>query len=229
MVQLRAAAARDFAAGGVTTPISQLRSSLTLARLEYDTRDQHTAAEADRFRVLDEPTRAGYQRFLASVFAFEYAIECKLVYVMGLSARFVATSLRTGLLGQDLLALGDHGPVLSIFARPVERPRFRDVLEALGWIYVMQRNMLHHGALYLALAPRLRPTLQTASRYLTCHVSDVYLRWHELGAQLDAAATTAERANEIVEAARYAFERQHAWFVETRTAPTIEVARSRRV
>jgi heme oxygenase len=217
VVQLRASAADVFAAGGVTMPIRQPRSSLTLARLEYETRDHHTAAAADRFRVLDEPTPAGYQRFLASVLAFEYAVECKLVYVMDLPMRFVAASLRSGLLGQDLLALGDYGPVLSIFARPVERPRFRDALEALGWIYVMQRNTLHNGALYLALAPRLRPTLQAASRYLTCHANDVYSRWHELGAHLDAAATTTQGANEIVEAARCAFERQHAWFVETRT------------
>jgi heme oxygenase len=213
----------------VTAAVPQPRSSLTLARLEYETRAHHPAAEADRFRVLDDPTPLAYQRFLASVFQFEYAIECKLVYVAELPLRFVSTCLRTGLLGKDLLALGDYAPVLSIFARPVERARFRNVFEALGWMYVMHRNMLHDGALYRALVPRLRPTLQTASRYLTAHVNDAYSRWHDLGALLDAAATTAERANEIAEAACCAFERQHAWFDEVRTAPTVEVMPSRRV
>jgi heme oxygenase len=216
--------ANAFVAGHLTVSIAHARSSRMLTRLEHETCDHHAAAEADRLGIADEPTPASYGRFLAAAFQLELAIESQLVYVAGLSLRFIAASLRTGLLGQDLLALGRHHGQVMATGRAFERACFRDVLEALGWMYVVQRNTLHHGALYRALEPQLHPTLQLASRYLTAHVNPTCSFWHELGTQLDAAATTAHRADEIVAAARCAFERQHAWFVDARAAPRLEVA-----
>lgn len=208
----------------MTAPGPKPRSSWMLARLDYETRDLHAAADADRFSVLDDPTLAGYRRFLATIYHFEYAVEAKLVLDPDLPIRYVVENLRSGLLGEDLLALGSDRAVMSIFARPIDRPRFRDGLHASGWMYVLWRNTLHHVALYRALAPRLRGPLQLASRYLTAGANDVYGRWHRLGAHLDAMAVTPERANLVVAAAREAFERQHAWFVEARRPRSIEVA-----
>ena len=190
------------------------RTSWMLARLDRETGDLHAAAEADRFSVLDEPTLAGYRRFLATIYRFEYAVEAKLVSVEELPVRWLAENLRTALLGKDLLALGDDTTMRNILARPLDRPRFRDGLHAFGWVYVLQRNTLHHGDVFRALAPRLRGALQLASRYLTAGSNNIYGRWYELGARLDAAASTPEHAKTIVAAAREAFERQHAAFVE---------------
>src|SRR6185312_15826007 len=92
-------------------PDLQLGSSRMLTRLEHETRDHHEAAAADRFSIVGDPTPESYYRFLASVYQFEYAIESQVVYVAELSLRFVAASLRTGLLGQDLLALRQRGHV----------------------------------------------------------------------------------------------------------------------
>lgn len=190
------------------------RASWMLARLDRETGDLHAAAEADRFSVLDEPTLAGYRRFLATIYRFEYAVEAKLVSIEELPVRWLAENLRSGLLCKDLLALGDDSTVRSVHARGADRPRFRDGLHAFGWVYALQRNTLQHGDLFRALAPRLRGALQLASRYLTAGSNNIYGRWYELGARLDAAASTHERASTIVAAAREAFERQHACFVE---------------
>lgn len=191
-----------------------------LARLEHDTREHHAAAEDDRFSVLDDATVAGYRRFLATIYHFEYAVESQLVVAEDLPIRFVLANLRTGALGDDLLALGSESSVTNMFARRIDRPRFRDALEGFGWMYVVQRNTLQNGALLRALAPHLRGRMQIASRYLTANANNVHGLWHELGARLDVAAATPERGTQIVDAARRAFERQHAWFVEARAHAT---------
>ena len=188
--------------------------SWMLARLERDTAAHHAAAEADLFQILDEPTFARYRRFLAVVYQFEYAVEARIVCVEALPIRFVMSLLKSGVLYNDLLALGIDA---SAFGRKLEPPRFRDALDALGWLYVVQRNTLHHGALYRALAPHLRSPLQTAAHYLTFHTGDVHRRWRELGALLGRAASTPERAAQLVAAADAAFERQHRWYREART------------
>ena len=214
------------------TPLASRRrvptntKSSWLARLEHDTRDLHARAEADRFCVLDNATLAGYRWWLATVYHYEYAVEARLVYA-DLPLRFLADNLRSGLLGDDLHALGIDRAAMRVFAQHIERPAFRDDADALGALYVLQRNSLFDAALYRALAPRLRHVLQIASRYLTAHANSVYERWHQLGAHLDAATTTPERAAAIVEAARDAFERQHAWFVQARKPGTVEVVSAR--
>jgi len=184
-----------------------------LAALEAATAGHHADAEADLFRVLDDATGPGYRQFLSSVFHFEYPIELQLTRIDALSLRFVSPRLKTSRLGDDLLALGPPSVIDPIFAQPLEAPVFRDGNDALAWLYVLQRNTLHHSQLYRALAPRLRTTLQIASRYLTTHAGDVYKRWHELGAHLDRAATAPVPLAQIIEVAREAFRTQHAWYL----------------
>lgn len=186
-----------------------------LPRLERATAEHHAAAEADLFRVLDEPTSTSYRRFLATAYQFQYAVESRLVLVPELALRFVTTRLLSGALGSDLLALGADATVTDVFSRRLDVPRrFEGPYDALGWIYVLQRNTLHHGALFRALAPRLRGALHIASRYLTAHANDVHQRWHQLGAVLDEVATAPERADQIVDAAHEAFGYQHLWYSE---------------
>jgi heme oxygenase len=183
-----------------------------LAALETATASLHADAEADVFRVLDDATGPGYRQFLSSVFHFEYPVELQLTRVHSLPLRFVSTRLKTGRLGDDLLALGPPSVIDPLLAQPLAPPTFRDGHDALAWLYVVQRNTLHHTELYRALAPRLRTTLQTASRYLTTHASDVYKCWHELGAYLDRVAGAPEPLAQIIEVARDAFRNQHAWY-----------------
>jgi len=184
-------------------------ASWMLARLERDTAAHHAAAEADLFAVLDDPTFAGYRRFLAAVYQFEYAVEARLVCVEALPIRFVMSLLKSGALCADLHALGIDAAAHDVFARPLELPRFADGHEALGWLYVVQRNTLHHASLYRALAPRLRSPMQSAARYLTFLARNVHERWHELGGLLDRAAATPQLALRMCEAADAAFTAQH--------------------
>lgn len=183
-----------------------------LSRLEDETRVHHAAAYADRFAILDDSTLRGYRRFLSSIYHFEYAVEARLVYVHELPIRFIATRLRTGLLADDLVALGTDPGLLSIFAKPLERPELASAAVALGWIYAIQRNTLGDAALYRALIPRLRDPLLKASRYLTAYANNVHQRWHELGVNLDHFAARPELADRIIAAADEAFTLQRQWY-----------------
>ena len=187
-------------------------ASSTLARLERETREHHESAESDIYRVLDDPTPAGYRRFIATTYHFEAAVEARLIHIADLQPRFLVTRLRSDLLSADLRALGIDHAVIKIFASTIDLPRLSEVEDALGWIYVLQRNTLHQAALYRVLAPRLRASLQVASRYLTAYAGNVHERWHELGAHLDRVAITQDRVQRLVTAAHDAFSRQHRWY-----------------
>jgi heme oxygenase len=184
----------------------------TLPRLEEATRADHAQADADRFRVLDDATGDGYRRFLATVYRFEYAFERALAAVDSLSCRFVAMRMKTGQLGDDLLALGFDPAMRTILSRPVEPVRLPTAIDALGWLYVIDRNTLRHAELIRGLAPRIRCPLRSASRYLTAYGSHVYERWHELGAYLDHCVRTPAQLDLLVLAAMDAFARQRRWY-----------------
>jgi heme oxygenase len=205
----------------LAAPPPFLPRSALLARLERETNAYHSVAEADLFGILDDPTPDKFRLFLAAIFHFEQAVELRLEFVDELPPELVARSAKTSRLHDDLIALGHHPSVLQLLAHPLQLPPIDSVHEALGWIYVLQRNTLRHGALLRALAPRLRAALRLASRYLTTHAGDVYERWHELGTVLDRAVDDDAAAGQrVITAARDAFERQHLWYAATiRRAP----------
>jgi heme oxygenase len=193
-----------------TMAVARPPVSWVLGVLDRETASHHATAEADLFRVLDDVTIEGYHRFLERVFHFEYAVEVELAGA-GLPDRFLAPRLKTHRLADDLLALGRPRGIDPRVALSLDLPRLRDPVDALAWLYVLQRNTLHHLPLYRALAPRLRSPLKLASRYLTTHTADVYQRWHELGAVLDRAVTP-EQHEHVIVVARAAFRLQHIWY-----------------
>jgi heme oxygenase len=208
-------------------PIARTASRV-LDRLELETRAHHADAEADLFRILDDATPAMYHRLLATIDHFEFAVESELVRTQQLPFGFVAARMKSGRLAEDLLVLGDDPVVAALFAIPLEPVRFRDAYDALAWMYVLERNTLHHLILYRALVPRLRTTLRIAATYLTSHTTDVYARWYELGTYLDEVIDLPEKAAAIVEVASTAFKRQHAWHLEAwscSSMPRLKAAR----
>ena len=185
-----------------------------LDRLEHATRARHAVAEADLFRVLDGITVVSFVRFLAATYHFEYAVDARLVRVDELAPSFLAPRLRSGRLGDDLLALARDEHVIDILARPLAVPPFASPVDALGWLYVVERDALHHVALYRALGEPLGDLLPFASRYLTARALDGPQRWRELGAVLARFAVDDERVARVAAAAHAAFALRHDWFAQ---------------
>jgi len=179
--------------------------------LERATSPHHATAEADLFRILDDPTIVRYRRFLTSIYHFEAEVEHQLARCDGFPAAFLHGRLKTRELAADLLALDPVHYVGGVLARRFELARFGDLHDALAWLYVIERNTLHHRELFRALAPHLRGTLHNASRFLTQHATDVYQRWHELALFLERTVIASGELPRVIDAAALAFRAQHQW------------------
>jgi heme oxygenase len=154
-----------------------------------------------------------YRNFLSRVFGFEAAVETALGMTPGLDEVVdLRSRVHLRLLKSDLTALGVSGTS--------QMPRCRGVLpfqsctQALGWMYVIERNFLLHGILRRHLEMRLPAQLAIAGSYLAGNERAVGTRMRELGAVLDAVASPLWVADEVVAAAHTAFRCQHGWFAE---------------
>jgi heme oxygenase len=188
--------------------------SLAIRHLEQQTRRQHAVSDSDRLTLMTSVvTPERYRTFLSRVFGFEAAVETALSMTPGLDEVVdLRSRVHLKLLKSDLAALGVSGTL--------QLPRCRNVLpfhgcaEALGWMYVVERNFLVHGILRRHLEKRLPAPLAMAGSYLVGNERAVGMRMRELGAVLDAVALTPWAADEVVVAAHTAFRCQHSWFAE---------------
>jgi heme oxygenase len=173
---------------------SSPRSSM-LDRLDRETESFHAQAESQRMRLLADPSPTGYRRFLATMYRFRYAVERELVVRDDLPISFVYAGLESGRLGDTLISLGLDAAARMVLARPSNVPRLSDGVEALGWIYVVERSYLHERS----------------------------RRRDQLGRLLDEVAHARDAAAEIVVHAREAFERQELWYAAAEAPASVEV------
>ncbi len=197
--------------------------SLVLARLDRDTRQRHASADNDRLVLMSTTvTPELYRAFLVRVFGFEAAVETMLHMTTGLDDVVdLRSRVHVRLLKSDLAALA-----LTSVAHV---PRCRSVIpfachaDALGWMYVVERNMLLHGVLRRHLESRLPEQLATAGAYLAGNERNAGARLRELGEALDAIARPPVMADRVVAAAHAAFRSQRHWFADA-AAPRARVA-----
>ena len=188
------------------------QASNTLLRLNLETRAYHALADENWLALLREGiTRLEYTRCLASIYGFEAPLEAALAYtpnlklVIDLRGRF-----RAGLIVQDLLALGLRAGEITDLPQCLPMAPFRSPIEALGWIYVVERSTLLHDPVRRHIAGRL-PEVGVASAYLSAYGGVAGARWSELGHILDRAAPTDDMVHDLVIAAHAGFRALIAW------------------
>ncbi len=196
----------------VAPPHAPMQFSRVLVRLDDVTRVRHAAADDDRLALLLATVNVEvYRRFLTRVYGFESPVESAVQMTPGLDDVLDPRS-RTSmkLLKADLLALGVADP--SALPRSASVFPFRGPAEALGWIYVVERNAMLHGVLRRHLEQRL---CGTATAYLAGNERAVSARVRERGHALDAVAISDEIVDRIFTAAHAAFRAQRLWFADT--------------
>lgn len=184
-----------------------------LARLALETRVHHAPADADRLALLDAASPALYRTFLEAIYAFETRYERALIQTPHLEPRIIRACTRTHLLRNDLRALGATEEALAELPIPV-LPPFRSEAQALGWVYVVERNTLLHGLLRRHLWKVLPRDISRGGSYLAAHASPG-THYRALGLEIDEAA---RRTNPslVVDAAVEAFAGQRLWFARSR-------------
>lgn len=188
------------------------QASHTLLRLNLETRGFHALADEGWLALLrEDATRLDYTRWLATVYGFEAPLEAALAYTPNLKLLIdLRSRSRAGLVVQDLLALGLRAGEITDLPQCLPMAPFRSPIEALGWLYVVERSTLLHDAVRRHITSRL-PDLGTATSYLTAYTGTAGARWTELGHVLDRAAPTDDLIHDLVVAAHGGFRALIAW------------------
>jgi heme oxygenase len=180
-----------------------------LAHLAQRTRAHHLAADRDRLAIMDNPTHERYRAFLAQIYCFESPVEAACLATAGFHASLVARHSRRALLARDLAALGIQ---VGDASHTSFTTTFEGASEALGWMYVIERNALVHGLLARFLAMKLPDTMRVAGSYLTAFDGRAGEKLRELAMVLEHVAQRSTITERIVGAATEAFHCQHHWF-----------------
>lgn len=194
-------------------------SSWMLARLAHETHAQHDVIDDLILTPLVAPTRARYRHYLARMYGFEAPLGCALVTTSGLEPAFVVPRVRAGWLAHDLMALGLTPAEAAVLRQRHVVPSFASGVEALGWLYVIERTTLRHDLLRRRLARALPQEIADAGAYLGCYRTRASHAWGELGALLDRTACSVAAVAAIISAARAGLASQQAWLARTQLPP----------
>lgn len=183
-----------------------------LTRVDDYTSVAAADADAQRLSLLGEPaTLDVYRAFLARLYGFEAPAELAFQMTAGLTDVIdVRARLHTRLLRSDLAALGIVD--FTTIAR-CRIPHFHNVLEALGWMYVIERGRMLHSILHRHLQQNLPALASTAGMYLG---SERFAagRMRELGSTLDSLVRCQADVDDVLVAALSAFRAQSRWYCE---------------
>jgi heme oxygenase len=190
---------------------ARVANSGMLARLSRETAHYHQVADNARLAILGAADPARYAGFLIRIYGFEAPLEAALLMTPGLDEWFDLRGRgHLRLLRADLQSLGVGDP--NQLPRCSTISPFRHPAEALGWVYVAQRNTLLHGIIERQLRGPLSELLKIAGSYLAGQQRSNGLRLRDLGAAMDGVATSLASSDRIVAGAKAAFRAQHGWF-----------------
>jgi heme oxygenase len=186
-------------------------ASTMLNRLDVETRDQHAVADGHWLDLMASGvTRQTYRSHLMKLYGFEAAVESGLAYTPHLiTDRRERT--RSGLIVQDLLALGITPGRITALPQCTSITPFDDPAEALGWKYVIERPTQLHSAIKRNVVSRV-PDVANACAYLSSCDGIAAARWQQFGALLDEVAKRPGAAERIISSARAAFATMNDWF-----------------
>src|SRR5437762_2967352 len=123
-----------------------LQASTMLNRLDVATRSHHAEADAPWLDLMTaSPTRQHYIAHLVKTYGFEGPLEAVLAYTPQVDL-IRRDRPRSGLLAQDLLALGLRPATIAQLPQCWSIGPFADLAEALGWKYVVDRATLLHAS-----------------------------------------------------------------------------------
>ena len=187
--------------------------SSMLTRLNMETRGEHSLADAPWLDLMGlEVTRARYLGHLVAIYGYEAPIETALALTPRINMLLpLRERCRSGLIVQDLLALGMSPSSIARLPQCTVTVPFRDPAEALGWMYVVERATLLHDAVRRYLEGRL-PGGTGTYEYLSAYQGVASTRWLELGRVLDEVAAASQAADLIVAATHTAFRCLRDWF-----------------
>ncbi|HUS30209.1 MAG TPA: biliverdin-producing heme oxygenase [Kofleriaceae bacterium] len=186
--------------------------SATMRLLDEETRDLHADVDAYWLDLMASGvTKDSYRAQLIRVFGFEAPFESALAYTPHLIVPDRRDLTRSGLIAQDLLALGITPAKITALPQCPEIAPFEDPAEALGWKYVAERPTQLHSAIKRNIVSRVADSAN-ALAYLSAYDGVAAARWQQLGVLLENVAARPGAQSKLVKAAKTAFTCMGAWF-----------------
>ncbi len=182
-----------------------------LSRLETETREHHADVDSHWLDLMASGvTRDVYRDVLARIYGFEAPVESAMSRTPHLVIGDRRERTRSGLIAQDLLALGmSPGKVAALPLCPAI-VTFADPVEALSWKYVIDRPTQLHGAIKRNVVARIADSANACS-YLSACDGIAAARWQQFGLLLDDVAKRPATADRMVSAAQRAFVAIKQW------------------
>jgi heme oxygenase len=129
---------------------------------------------------------------------------------------FIRSRTKAGYLAMDLLVLGLGKHERTRLATRCTVPTFSDPLEALGWLFVVERITLQLDKIRARLLPTLEVEIEAAGSFLDAYDDAGAHEWLELGRVLDKFLLEERDLDIVLTAARTALD----CFETTATDPT---------
>lgn len=184
-----------------------------LTKLNLETREFHGPADYPWLDLLDENKRishADYAKYLIERYGFEAPLEAALAYTPHLSELIdVHSRFRAGFIAKDLIELGLTPSAVAGIQQCMIEP-FTSPEEAFGWLYVHERCTLMFEHIASQIGRRM-PDVGEAMSYLHANAGHISAAWESFARALDRVSATPEAQEEIVNAARDAFQTARHW------------------
>lgn len=179
-----------------------------LDRLQAATEQQSAKVDAGALEIVDSCTLEAFRDYLVRCYGFEAPLESACVMHASLTGHNATTRPRTRYIAQDLVELGVP-PQKLLELQPCPLQPFRDLGQALGWLYVAERNVVTNSLCHRHLAAR-DPDLAARASYLNCYGSNTAARWRAFGISLERVAAKTD-PHRIEATAVEAFDFLHRW------------------
>jgi heme oxygenase (biliverdin-IX-beta and delta-forming) len=181
-------------------------------RLNMATRRWHADVDESWLELMSPAiNRADYLAQLVRTYGFVAPFESACKYTPELDRHIeLATYSRAGLVARDILELGVTPQQVASIETCAITP-FKDVPEALGWLYVVERATLLQDGVRRHLVAHL-PEVASACSYLSAFDGRVGDHWIRFGVALDRFAAKSDLANEVIDAAHHGFQRVLDWY-----------------
>jgi len=195
--------------------------SNVLTKLNLATRQWHAHVD-DAWLGLLRPdvTQGDYLAQLVRTYGLVAPFESACMYTRGVTKLLEYRQLlRAGLIAQDILALGIPPNRVSRIPTCPAVTMFRDVGEALGWLYVIERSTLLQEGVKRHLLDTL-PHVAHACAYLSAYEGRVSDHWNAFGRMLDRAAAQLDIEDAILNSAEEAFAHTKQWLTTAASSRT---------
>jgi heme oxygenase len=192
-----------------------------LVRLANETAPHHATADDTRLAAMNVASRNAYRAALRRIYGFESSVEHAMLRIRELDAAFIEERMRSRLLREDLRALGLSEVEIGSTAYSAS-PCIDSPAHAIGWLFVLERQMLVSGLIKRQIERVLGGRVHGATAYFSAYGDTPGATFRAFA---DGVSKLARRhpPNMIVAGAVEAFRAQRQWYgaeVATRASET---------